>query len=368
MHYFTSFVYRSRIPPRSLPQLARKYHGPEIMQKLAANMDAINFLNSPPGWAIASTIESDSPLKKKRRKRGDKILEESIIAARAAEIKTKPKQTDLSKDMRYHHAMIAAGIGPDGDGDARRRRKRRKMMRTGAIVIGVLSILIGVVDRVVPISTRVPIVEVKILTSIDSIRRGEAEVANVCKKDESPIISSTDSSVESESSNIVNPDEEGTEGEISQSDSEDAEPPVEVVEIPDLKDTSAHSEQESSRSIKSGVIPLDTPPPTSDNFKVDSTEGATNNRKINSKRKNKSEVPLIYSGSRSPAAQKVSAFVHQNVKPMYVEARAIAKTTREVVEEKVRSNEVGRRIAREAMVIARSTRDALIDEAEVVLL
>ena len=63
-------------------------------------------------------------------------------------MKTKStKQKALAQEFKYPHAVIAADIGPDGDGEVRKRRMRRKMPRTGAIVIGVLSILIGVVDR-----------------------------------------------------------------------------------------------------------------------------------------------------------------------------------------------------------------------------
>ena len=146
-------LYRRRIPPRSLVPLAHKYYDTERMQQLAGDVEAINFLNSPPEWALASTIEPDSPLKKKRRKKGSSKNEEERLIP-IAEVQQKSKQEALIKEVKYPRAVVAAGIGPDGDGDVRRRRKRRKRMRTGAIVIGVLSILIGMVGQFVPSSSK----------------------------------------------------------------------------------------------------------------------------------------------------------------------------------------------------------------------
>ena len=132
---------------------AHRYYDAETMQELAGDASAINFLNAPPAWAIASTIKSDLLRPSKRRSRGtQKGLKSNANvnpnAVHLPKVAAKSmKQKALAQELKYPHAVIAAGIGPDGDGEVRKRRMRRKMLRTGAIVIGVLSILIGVVDR-----------------------------------------------------------------------------------------------------------------------------------------------------------------------------------------------------------------------------
>ena len=384
-------LYRRRIPPRSLVPLAHKYYDTERMQQLAGDVEAINFLNSPPEWALASTIEPDSPLKKKRRKKGSSKNEEERLIP-IAEVQPKSKQEALIKEVKYPRAVVAAGIGPDGDGDVRRRRKRRKRMRTGAIVIGVLSILIGMMGQFVPSSSNSPKVPAKVV-DVDLIRRVEEEVASAHEKDDSPVVAdvnplliftegSKDDDVDEETvlistegSKDDDVDEEivliSTEGskdddvdeETEPTDSEDQDPPVAIVEVPELETKQLNNDAPDPPSNDSGRSQE-----TSDNGGSSVSKPIKINSNNNSKRTKSPEVSLIYSGSRSPAAQKVSAFVHQNLRPVYMEARVIAQTTKETLEKNMKPKKVGRKIYTEAIGMARSTKDALTEEAEVVFL
>jgi hypothetical protein len=367
-------LYRRRIPPRSLVPLAHKYYDTERMQQLAGDVEAINFLNSPPEWALASTIEPDSPLKKKRRKKGSSKNEEERLIP-IAEVQQKSKQEALIKEVKYPRAVVAAGIGPDGDGDVRRRRKRRKRMRTGAIVIGVLSILIGMVGQFVPSSSNSPKVPAKVV-DVDLIRRVEEEVASAHEKDDSLVVADVNSLlIFTEGSKDDDVDEEivliSTEGskdddvdeETEPTDSEDQDPPVAIVEVPELETKQLNNDAPDPPSNDSGRSQE-----TSDNGGSSVSKPIKINSNNNSKRTKSPEVSLIYSGSRSPAAQKVSAFVHQNLRPVYMEARVIAQTTKETLEKNMKPKKVGRKIYTEAIGMARSTKDALTEEAEVVFL
>lgn len=130
---------RRRIPPRRLIRLAHRYYDSETIQQLAGNADKINMLQRPPEWATSATIMSDDAAKKVYRY--DNCSKEKDF-----------KKGELSQEMKYIHAVIAAGIGPDGDGDAIKRKKRRKIVRTSAIIVGIASVLLGMVERQVLIS------------------------------------------------------------------------------------------------------------------------------------------------------------------------------------------------------------------------
>ena len=98
-------------------------------------------LHEPQAWAIAPFIESD--ISTKRRKKN--VSKSQEVQTNNGDLKSKKNR--LAMESAYPHSIISAGIGPDGDGDVIRRRKRRKLLRTSAIVVGVLSILLGMVDR-----------------------------------------------------------------------------------------------------------------------------------------------------------------------------------------------------------------------------
>jgi hypothetical protein len=364
-------------------QLAQGYYSKEKMEELAGDVDAINFLNSPPEWAVASTIESDSPMtKRKRKKKTFDEKEEEITRSVTNKIaQSDSENSALQSEAKYPHAIIAAGLGPDGDGEIIRRKQRRKMMRTGAIVIGVLSILIGIADRsgVVSFRSNTPklpekltVSKLDIDTDIDVMghNKEKAVITNdECNSDLS--VADTDSSLSSEKEESVQIDafNEIKNDDEDEGEHEDEEPPVEVVEIVKVVESTEvegeHPEIDPSISIASdsSSSPENHMDGRSESTKVTHIDDSNSNEKIKVLK-----VPLVYSGSRSPAAQKVSSFVHQNVRPMYVEARVKAKSTREVFQKKMKPKDVGQKICREAMIIARSTKAALTGEAEVVLL
>ena len=130
------------MPPRTLIRLAHRYYDSETIQQLASDADEINLLRQPPDWAVASSIESDYIAKKRLKAAKAELKEESMKSDQA-----NSKKKEHSHKVKYPHAVVAAGIGPDGDGDARRRKKRRKLLRTGAISVGILSVLLGVISR-----------------------------------------------------------------------------------------------------------------------------------------------------------------------------------------------------------------------------
>ena len=362
-------------------QLAQGYYSKEKMEELAGDVDAINFLNSPPEWAVASTIESDSPTTKRKRKKKtfDEKEEETTRSVTNKSPQSDSEKSALQSEATYPHAIIAAGLGPDGDGEIIRRKQRRKMMRTGAIVIGVLSILIGIADRtgVVSFRSNTPKLPKNLTvsnldTDIDVMCHNEEKVVitkGECDSDLSEADTDSSFSTEKEESAQIDAYNEIANDDEDEGEHEDEEPPVEVVEIVKVvearelegkhseMDPSISTASDSSTSLENHKTGI------SDSTKVTHTDGS------NSKKKMKViNVPLVYSGSRSPAAQKVSSFVHQNVRPMYMEARVKAKSTREVFQKKMKPKDVGQKICREAMTIARSTKAALTGEAEVVLL
>ena len=98
-------------------------------------------LHEPQAWAISPYIESDIS-SKTRKKNASKSQE---VERKNDDVKS--KENRLALESAYPNSIIASGIGPDGDGDVIRRRKRRKLLRTSAIVVGVLSIFLGMVDR-----------------------------------------------------------------------------------------------------------------------------------------------------------------------------------------------------------------------------
>lgn len=65
--------------------------------------------------------------------------------------------------------MVAAGLGPDGDGDTRSRKKRRKLLSRGAVFVGFLSIVLSMVDKnmfYLPFSSNVTKVNAKSVVSV----------------------------------------------------------------------------------------------------------------------------------------------------------------------------------------------------------
>ena len=376
---------------------AHRYYDAETMQELAGDASAINFLNAPPAWAIASTIKSDLLRPSKRRSRGTQKAQNqksnanvNANAVHLPKVAAKSmKQKALAQEFKYPHAVIAAGIGPDGDGEVRMRRKRRKMMRTGAIVIGVLSILIGVVDRgmfSVPYSStfssssksQSPVFDLVRRSeevSVDSSVHSSIEEAEEDVNVEDDVAESVESSIDFESfvsSDLDEDDNGGSEGVEKEelTDAEDMkvenereheEPPIPIVNVPTLEPASAPEPLYTATVIpKPSSLPLGSGLSKIDQTIEDDGENPTKPHSTTSgesSRKKRAITPTTFtSQNRSPAAQKISAFVRQSVKPIYQEAKLLAHN--------MKPKEVGQKICREAMVIAKNTRDIVIDDSK----
>jgi len=144
--------YMRRVPPRAILRLAHMHYDDETMRQFMIDADSISMFQPPPAWALASTIESDRAIKKRLRMKNG-------IGGRTSTINEKDTDTQgsnsasadslhvLTQEYKYPHAVIAAGIGPDGDGEILKQRKRRKMWRISAIAVGIVAILIGLVAQ-----------------------------------------------------------------------------------------------------------------------------------------------------------------------------------------------------------------------------
>lgn len=272
-------------------------------------------------------------------------------------------------------------------------------MRTGAIVIGVLSILIGVVDRgmfSVPYSStsssssksRNPVFDLDAVSDadLDVVRRSEEvsvdssvhssiEEAEEDVNVEDDVAESVESSIDSESFVSSDSDEDdngGSEGVEKEelTDAEDMEveneheheePPIPIVNVPTLEPASAPEPLYTATVIpKPSSLPLGSGLSKIDQTIEDDGENPTKPHSTTSgesSRKKRAITPTTFtSQNRSPAAQKISAFVRQSVKPIYQEAKLLAHN--------MKPKEVGQKICREAMVIAKNTRDIVIDDSK----
>jgi len=109
-------------------------------------------LQPPPTWALSSTIESDKAIKRRSRELKVKSRGKSCGSDTSTDLQEDSQSREVGKggvahESRYPHALIAAGIGPDGDGDVLRRKRRRKLLRNGAIIFGFVAILCGLVKQ-----------------------------------------------------------------------------------------------------------------------------------------------------------------------------------------------------------------------------
>ncbi len=133
-------------------RLAHRHYDHETIQELASDADTIKMLQPPPAWALSSTIESDKAIKRRLREMKVKSMGKNSGSNTTIDHEEDSKGQEVGKggvahESRYPHAVIAAGIGPDGDGDVLRRKRRRKLLRNGAILFSVVAILCGIVQR-----------------------------------------------------------------------------------------------------------------------------------------------------------------------------------------------------------------------------
>jgi len=215
--------------------------------------------------------------------------------------------------------------------------------------------------------------------SVDSSVHGHIEEAEEDVNVEDDVAESVESSIDSESFVSSDSDEDdkgGSEGVEKEelNDAEDMEvenereheheheePPIPIVNVPTLEPASAPAPLYTATVIpKPSSLPLGSGLSKIDQTIEDDGENPTkphSTTSVESSRKKRAITPTTFtSQNRSPAAQKVSAFVRQSVKPVYQEAKLLAHN--------MKPKEVGQKICREAMVIAKNTRDIVIDDSK----
>lgn len=108
------------------------------MKQLSKNLEAVTLLHDSPPWSVTPTAESDHVIWKRR------MTSRSMTHIRSEKQKiVLTRKEMLHLELKYPHSFIASGIGPDGDREERRRKRRRKMMRTGSIMFGFASMIVG---------------------------------------------------------------------------------------------------------------------------------------------------------------------------------------------------------------------------------
>jgi len=322
-------------------RLAHQYYDSETIQQLAGDADAINMLRSPPDWALASTIKSDYVLKK--RSRGA-----SMVAVANEEKEEKSKEEAIVQEVKYPYAVIAAGLGPDGDGDARKRRRRRKMLRTGAIVVGVVAIIFGMVDRDMLLfrSNSTTVTAKTIVAVVHRSEKGLQKDGSVSVEQSSNLSLVSDHSINFMDDGISHDDEEEVPEPSSINPKDDSEDDASVPKVVEV---------EPKRDPPSDV---DTPAAPRQDATVEKEMAMDIGEKSGS----------VQSENEQPnPIQLVTAFLNQNAKPANFgqtisrEAKAVPRTTKGVLAEKVEPVQFGQAVFREAKVVVRTTKDALAE-------
>jgi len=158
-----SIKYMRRIPPRNLIPLARKYLSDENCQLLLAGSSSIALLQPPPSWALVNTVPADWILKMQLRefqgqassnRRGRRVRKRDRTLVGDLNSKNGEQNvggssvtTNINTNRKISEstfAIIAIGIGPDGDADRKRDKIRKKMKIVSAICVGLISISLGV--------------------------------------------------------------------------------------------------------------------------------------------------------------------------------------------------------------------------------
>ena len=140
-------IFRHKIPPRNLINLAQRYHDEITLQPLMAQASTIALLQPPPSRCLAPHAESDWALKQKmreehalklnrhQRKNRFKLVNTDVEYHGDDEVTSNKKsQTKMQKIVSK--AIIASGTGPDGRAEERKARKHRRMIvRSVAVVL-----------------------------------------------------------------------------------------------------------------------------------------------------------------------------------------------------------------------------------------
>ena len=146
---------RRRIPPRKLLHLSKRYFVDDAIQPLLAQSSSIALLKPPPSWALSPVAPSNEVLRQrslgKERHSSPEIRssEEEESTSMIPQVDDKAGYIKLvsSEGARVQtvQAVIASGMGPDGDNEARlrKRRRKRKMQLMAAVGVGFLAVTIA---------------------------------------------------------------------------------------------------------------------------------------------------------------------------------------------------------------------------------
>jgi len=152
-----SLSFMRRIPPRKLVPLSKRYFLDDAIQPLLAQSSSIAFLKPPPSWALSPVAPSDEVL---RQRSLGQAKPSSTTEIESTEEKESTRSMIPQVDEKAGHiklvssegarvqtvqAVIASGMGPDGDTEARlrKRRRKRKMQLMAAVGVGVLAVAIA---------------------------------------------------------------------------------------------------------------------------------------------------------------------------------------------------------------------------------
>lgn len=152
----TDFRNRRRIPPRKLVTLSKRYFLDDTIQPLLAQSSSIALLKPPPSWALSAVTPSDEVLRQRSLGEVKAPSSPQIESTEEEEPTNVIPQVDekvgyiklvSSEGARIQtvQAVIASGMGPDGDYEARlkKRRRKRKLQLMAAVGVGVLAIAIA---------------------------------------------------------------------------------------------------------------------------------------------------------------------------------------------------------------------------------
>ena len=146
---------RRRIPPRKLLHLSKRYFVDDAIQPLLAQSSSIALLKPPPSWALSPVAPSNEVLRQrslgKERHSSPEIrsTEEEESTSMIPQVDDKAGYIKLVSSeggrVQTVQAVIASGMGPDGDNEARlrKRRRKRKMQLMAAVGVGFLAVAIA---------------------------------------------------------------------------------------------------------------------------------------------------------------------------------------------------------------------------------
>ena len=178
-----SLSFMRRIPPRKLVPLAKRYFSRDVVRPLLADTSSIAFLQRPPAWALAPTAPSDLVLKRKALLRKMLVTDGAELSpGKKKKIQTKtpitpikmaadsdaspPSNSETSselaprmdekagyiklkaqdgKKVRNVQAVIASGMGPDGNEEVRLRKRRRRRIIRISVTVAVISVAVALV-------------------------------------------------------------------------------------------------------------------------------------------------------------------------------------------------------------------------------